>query len=464
MNKKKFISIQQIINIAQEAKKLGLINNMFPALSDAETAISLMKCRNFNVRHRMYKKIKYKLNMIRNMKKTYGIPDFIFMATPFAPTYFPKQLLRKINKRYDYEELNLFIVGKTKSAFQMQCGFSLNDLYKQKLIVGGYGEGKTETLISDIASMYYNVPEGLIIVFDIKNDFKILKSLFKDKIKIVKIPSDGSFRINFFYPPKNVPLMDCINNFLDEMQFYLEMYDTSAQVIKEIVNYLYKNNYSISLKMLHDFLYSNKNIENLIGIKVKPHIYSTIYDRIRGLMTNFGEMVDCERGAQISDDFKYRIIVYNLTSPNRSSRNVFISNKITRLFKYKQYNPQDKRPIMIVLDEANNILNKSIMMRTGMEPPLIYYTRMCRQMKIIMLMAAQEPSLLCPTARNTGITVAYKLGNIGDQQVISTNLNLKDPSSFNLLNKYEAFVKESRYPLPYIVKMHDYKTLFGDKI
>lgn len=138
---------------------------------------------------------------------------------------------------------------------------------------------------------------------------------------------------------------------------------------------------------------------------------------------------------------------------NSEDKSFFIKTLLLRLYyHFRQQGPADALKLLIVIEEAHNILLK----RGGYETILDLMLRECREFGVAFMILDQHPSTLSLSALGSYCIISFNLKLRQDREAMASALNLEQQEVLGRLPSRYAVIKLSdRYLQPFLIRTFD---------
>jgi len=183
-----------------------------------------------------------------------------------------------------------------------------------------------------------------------------------------------------------------------------------------------------------------------------------IIDRLRSLLFATGDLFSCSTGFPMEEVWT-RNVVWECDGLTPEHETFVILSLLHWLFSYHLANtpPEDGLRSVIVIDEANRMLDRSAQARVLEGVPLIAtQIAQFRKTGCALIIAAQLPSRILDGAiENCVRKVCFQLGDGADIRTAASSLQLT-PKQADILSRLEvgqAVVRDPRYPEPFVVRV-----------
>lgn len=332
-------------------------------------------------------------------------------------------------------------------------GLFPDELMQGLLIAGRPGAGKT-TLCYRIIEECNN--QGIhCLMLDLKQDYRHLIRNLRNTMVFRCCEDDTSylFKWNPLDPPGKpkywVPVFSDVTaeaySFFDGTSSYLQnhLYELYAETKPNIP----------TLLELQEKIEQDKHAL----ITRDARYRESALNRLRTLTARLEKTLDYRKGHNISELLTRHNVVIELDNLGRAARIYLTTLILAHIFQNRILSKRDSSPVIVIIDEANEIFNREIERQRG-DLTISQLAREAREFKLGIIASCQLPEAICRSIKNCFTRVLMSLTEGKNLEDMSASLGLEKEQReivWQLLTG-QAIIRTARYPKPFAVAFPNY--------
>ena len=332
-------------------------------------------------------------------------------------------------------------------------GLFPDELMQGLLIAGRPGAGKTTLCYRIIEECN---KQGIhCLMLDLKQDYRHLIRNLKNTMVFRCCEDDTSylFKWNPLDPPGKPE--DWIPVFSDVTAEAYSFFDGTSSYLQSHLYELYRN--------------SSPNIPTLLELqkKIEQEKHALItrdarykesaLNRLRTLTARLEKTLDYRKGYNISEILTRNNVVIEIDNLGRTARIYLTTLILAHIFQNRILSRRDSSPVIVIIDEANEIFNREIERQKG-DLTISQLAREVREFKLGIIASCQLPEAICRSIKNCFTRVLMSLTEGKNLEDMSASLGLEKEQReivWQLLTG-QAIIRTARYPKPFAVAFPNY--------
>lgn len=425
MNQKQEIPLAKILEIIKLIKDNGLDND--------SRIVALLNCILANPED-----IESYNNLLLLLEpKLAGI---ILTPDPFRP-----------NPEHDEVEgpIQLGLCNETSALF----GLFPEELMQGMLIAGRPGIGKTTLCYRIIEECN---KQGInCLMLDLKQDYRHLIRNLQNTLVFRCCDEEVSylFRWNPLEPAVKADYW--IPVFSDVTAESYSFYEGTSSYLQNHLNELYEKS-KPNYPTLFDLQEKIKKEKHTLITRDARYRESAL-NRLTALTSRLDKTLNCRKGYNIEELLEKHNIVIELDNLGRAARIYLATLILAHIFQSRILGKRDSKPIVVIIDEANEIFNREIERQRG-DLTISQLAREAREFKLGIVASCQLPEAICNSIKNCYTQILMQLTEGKNLENMAQSLGLTQEQKevvWQLLTG-QAIVRMARFPSPFAVVFQNY--------
>ncbi|MFH0795990.1 MAG: hypothetical protein V2A65_02920 [Candidatus Omnitrophota bacterium] len=345
--------------------------------------------------------------------------------------------------------IRLGICNETSAIF----GLYPDELNQGSVIAGRPGAGKTTFCYRLITAV--NKLGIHCLIFDLKQDYRHLIRILPDTMVFRCCKEDAPYLLrwnpyDFPGPPEDwIPI---VSNITAEAYGF---YQGTDNYIAKLTYDLYEETKPFPPTLIQLKKKIEEDRQPLI--KRDARFKETSLNRINPLVIRAYNTLNCSHGYNIEKLLKKYNVVLELDGLGTGARSYFTPLVLAHVFQTGILNRNEPFPILVIIDEANEIFNREIERQRG-DLTISQLAREAREFRIGIISSCQLPESLCNSVKNCYTRIMMSLSEGENIRSFSQSLGLTPEQKETVwqLQPGQAIGRFARYPNPFLVVFPDF--------